>query len=65
MTIDHCVQEQSSRREIGYLQTQLQSSEAIVADLKKILQEKDSELETLRPKVSFLLAMTVFFPCSV
>ena len=39
------IQEQSSRRE-------LQSSEALVADFQKSLQQKDSELEALRAKVT-------------
>ena len=47
-----CVQEQSSRREIGDLERQLRSSEALVADFQKTLQQRDSELETLRSKVS-------------
>ena len=37
------IQEQSSRRE-------LRSSEALVADFQKSLQQRDSELETLRVK---------------
>jgi serine/threonine protein kinase len=43
-------QEQSSRREIGDLERQLRSSEALVADFQKTLQQRDSELETLRSK---------------
>ena len=39
------IQEQSSRRE-------LRSSEALVADLQKSLQQRGSELETLRAKVT-------------
>ena len=39
------IQEQSSRRE-------LRSSEALVADFQKSLQQRDSELETLRAKVT-------------
>lgn len=35
--------------EIGDLQMKLQSSEALVAELQKALQQKESELETLRP----------------
>ena len=46
-----CVQEQSSRRKVDDLERQLQSSEALVADLQDTLQQRDSELETLRPKV--------------
>ena len=34
------------------LQRQLQSSEALVADFKKILQQRDLELEALCAKVS-------------
>ena len=47
------MQEQLSRREIGDLERQLRSSEALVADfqLQKTLQQRDSELETLRSKV--------------
>ena len=48
----HCVQEQSSRREIGDLQRQLQSSEALVADFQKTLQQRDYTLEKLRAMVS-------------
>ena len=52
-----CAQEQSSRREIGDLEKQLQLSEALVADFQKTLQQRDSDLETLRLKVNlkFLL----------
>ena len=46
-----CLKEQSSRSEIGDLERQLRSSEAVVADLKKTPQQRDSELETLRSKV--------------
>ena len=46
-----CLKEQSSRSEIGDLERRLQSSEALVADLKKTPQQRDSELETLRSKV--------------
>ena len=42
------IQEQSSRREIGDLMSQLQSSEALVAEFQMTLQQRDSELETLR-----------------
>ena len=41
----HCVQEQSSQREIGDLKKQLRSSE-------KILHKRDSKLEIQRPKVN-------------
>ena len=37
--------------EINDLKGKLQSSEAVVANLKRTLQRKDSELETLRTKV--------------
>ena len=37
---------------MGDLQRQLQSSEALVADFKKTLQQRDLELEALRAKVS-------------
>ena len=40
-----------SRRKVDDLEEQLQSSKALVADLQKTLQERDSELETLRLKV--------------
>ena len=53
-----CAQEQSSRREVNDLKGQLQSSEALVADLQKTLQQSNSELETLRSKVSLI------FTCS-
>ena len=43
------MQEQSNRREIGDLERQLRSSEALVADFQKTLQQRDSEL---RSKVS-------------
>ena len=46
--------EQSSRKEIRDLKRQLQSSEALMADFLKTLQQRDSELETLRAKVSIL-----------
>ena len=46
-----CVQEQSSRLEIDDLERQLQSSEALVADLKENLQQRDTEPEILRSKV--------------
>ena len=39
-------------RDIEDLQRQLQSIEALVADFQKALQQKGSELETLRAKVS-------------
>ena len=45
------MQEQSSRREIGDLERQLRSSEALVAEFQKTLQQRDSELETLRSTV--------------
>ena len=48
----HCVQEQSSTREIGDLERKLRSSVALVVDFQKSLQQRDSELETLRAKVS-------------
>ena len=47
-----CVQEQYSRWDMRDLQRQLQSSEALVADFKKILQQRDLELEVLWAKVS-------------
>ena len=37
--------------ELSQAQQQLQSSEAVVAHFQKILQQRDSELETLRSKV--------------
>ena len=46
------VQEMSNMREADDLKGQLQSSEALVADLQKTLQQRDSELATLRSKVS-------------
>ena len=53
MTLDYdcCVQEQSNRKKIGDLESQLQLSEALVADFQKTLQQRDSELEILRSKV--------------
>ena len=45
------IQEQSSKREVDDLKEQLQSSEALVADLRNTLQQRDSELETQRAKV--------------
>ena len=36
---------------MGDLERQLRSSEALVADFQKTLQQRDSELETLRSKV--------------
>ena len=38
-------------RKIGDLERQLQSSEALAAEFLKTLQQRDSELETLRSKV--------------
>ena len=46
------IQKKSGRKEVDDLERQLQSSKALVADLEKTLQERDSELETLRLKVS-------------
>ena len=46
------VQEMSNTREVDDLKRQLQSSEALVADLQKTLQQRDSELAILRSKVS-------------
>ena len=46
------VLEQSGRREISDLKQQLQSSQDLVAELKKTLQHRDAELETLRSTVS-------------
>ena len=48
----HCVQEQSTRRKVDDLERQLRSSEALVAHLQDTLQQRNSELETLRSKVS-------------
>lgn len=48
------MQEQSSRREIDDLQGLLLYSEELVDDFQKALQERDLELETLRPKVLLL-----------
>ena len=42
----------SNTREVGEMKAQLQSSEALVADLQQTLHQRDSELETLRSKVS-------------
>ena len=39
-------------RELAQTQQQLRSSEALVADFQKTLQQRDSELETLRSKVN-------------
>ena len=39
-----CIQVQSSRKEIHVLQGQLQSSEAIVADLQKTVEQRDSKV---------------------
>ena len=39
-------------REIGDLKEQLQSSEALVADFQKDLQQKDTELNALRVMVT-------------
>ena len=47
-----CGQEQSSRREVGDVEQRLRSSEALVADFQKSLQQRDLELETLRAKVT-------------
>ena len=47
-----CVQEQSVKKEIGDLERQLRSSETLVVDLKKTVQQRDSELKTLKTKVS-------------
>ena len=44
------VQEQCSRRDIEDLQQQLQSSETLVAEFQKTLNQRDSELETLKQK---------------
>ena len=41
------IQEQSSRRELRF-------SEALVADFQKSLQQRDSELEALRAKITTL-----------
>ena len=49
------IQEQSNKKEIDDLKGQLQSSEALVVDLQKTLQQRDSELETLRPQVSLTI----------
>ena len=43
---------QAKDRELVQVQQQLKSSEALVTELKKTLQLGDSELETLRLKVS-------------
>ena len=53
LAIDVCfeMQEQSSKKEIGDLQRQLQSSEALVDECLRTLQQRDSELEMLRSKV--------------
>ena len=55
LTVSLCVQEQISWREISDLTRQLRSSEDIVADLHRILQQKNFELETLRTKVGPLI----------
>ena len=47
-----CVQEPSGRRKIVDLEQQLQSSEALVADYQRGFQQRDSELEALRAKVT-------------
>ena len=39
-------------REIDDLERQLRSNEALVAEFQKTLQQRDSELEILRSKVS-------------
>lgn len=49
------VQVQSSRKEIQDLQQQLRSSEALVADLQKTVQQRDFKVETLSPMVLTLL----------
>ena len=46
-----CVQEQSSKLELGNLQRQLSSSEALRADLQKHVQQRDLQLETMKSKV--------------
>ena len=43
---------QYSREEIHVLQGQLQSSKALVDDLQKTVEKRDSKVETLRPKVN-------------
>ena len=48
VSLSLCVQEQSSRREIGDLERQVKSNEA---DFQNTLQQGNSELETLRSKV--------------
>ena len=45
------LKEQSNKREKEDLVSQLQSSEALVADFQKTLQHIDLELKTLRTKV--------------
>ena len=42
---------QAKNIELAHVQQQLQSSEDLVAELQKTLQQRDSELETLRSKV--------------
>ena len=61
ITASLCIQEQSSRREIGDLQRQLESSEALVADLRKTVQQRDSELNAVEPKVS-TFSQQLYFP---
>ena len=46
---------QAKNIELAHVQQQLQSSEDLVAELQKTLQQRDSELETLRSKVYRLL----------
>ena len=46
------IQEQSSRKEVCDLERRLCSSEALVADFQKSLQQRDSELEALKAKVT-------------
>ena len=51
--------------ELSQAQQQLQSSEARVAHLQKILQQRDSELEMLRSKVDSpkVLIMSISYSC--
>ena len=46
----YTLQEQSSREEISVLQEQLQSKEAVLAELQKSLLQKDRELENMKIK---------------
>ena len=49
-----CMQEQASKMEIENLMQQLLSSRGLVAELQKEVQWRESELQEIKVKVSFI-----------